>query len=234
VIEDFPDNPYAPPEAPLEIQALDTEGLRPIPFEDVDAVPGFWRRVGFMFKLLFTDPYAFYDRMGVTSGLGAPFRFLMIMLLPLIALLLILFGAMGVAAMFGTESRGAEPRWILPVAMGGAAIFYPVMIGVSTVLWGLLNHACLWLWRGTANSAGVGQSIRATVYTYAFILIASFIPLVGLFAIVGGAVLLGIGLARLHRTELWRGIVAVFTPLVLCCGVYLAFILFALTAGNFK
>ncbi len=79
-----------------------------------------------------------------------------------------------------------------------------------------------------------GQSIRATVYTYAFILIASFIPLVGLFAVLGGAVLLGIGLSRMHRTDLWRGIVAVFTPLVLCCGTYLAFIAFALAAGNLK
>lgn len=234
MIEDFPSNPYAPPEAPLELEPEDPGGLRPIPFEDVDAMPAFWRRVGHMFKLLFTDPYAFYDRMGVTSGLGAPFRFLMIMLLPLIALLLLLFGVLGAATMFGTEARGAEPRWLVPVMMGGTAFLYPAMIAVSTVLWGLLNHACLWIWRGTARSVGVGQSIRATVYTYAFILIASFIPLVGLFAVLGGAVLLGIGLSRMHRTDLWRGIVAVFTPLVLCCGTYFAFIAFALAAGNLK
>ncbi|MBK8726255.1 MAG: YIP1 family protein [Holophagaceae bacterium] len=234
MIEDFPSNPYAPPEAPLELEQEDRNGLRPIPFEDRDAVPGFWRRVGLMFKLLFTDPYSFYDRMGVTSGLGAPFRFLAVMLLPVIAFIMLIFGVLGLTTMFGSGAKGNEPAWMLPVVMGGMALIYPPMIAVSTAVWGLLNHACLWMWRGTERSAGLGQTIRATVYTYAFILIGSFIPLVGLFAALGGAVLLGIGLARLHRTDMWRGIVAVFTPLVLCCGLYAAFIAFAIAGGGFK
>jgi len=41
-MEDFPSNPYAPPEAPLELEPEDREGLRPVPFEDRDAIPAFF------------------------------------------------------------------------------------------------------------------------------------------------------------------------------------------------
>jgi hypothetical protein len=235
MIEDFPSNPYAPPEAPLELGERDTEGFRPIPFEDVDALPGFWLRVGHMFKLVFTDPFAFYDRMAVTEGLGAPMRFLMVMMVPFIVIMVLMFAVLGFMPTFlGADAKGPEPRWMFPVMMGFAAVFYPVGIVLGTLLWGAINHACLWMWRGTANSVGIGQSLRATVYTYAFILLVSFVPLAGALGMLAGVAFIGIGLARLHRTQIWRGIAAVFTPVLLCCGLYAAFIAIFIASGAFK
>ena len=34
---------------------------------------------------------------------------------------------------------------------------------------------------------------------------------------IGGLVLMGLGLARMHRTDPWRGLLAVFAPLVVMC-----------------
>jgi hypothetical protein len=187
-----------------------------------------------MFKLMFTDPYAFYDRMGVTDGLGAPFRFLLVMMVPFIGMIILILGAFGALALFNEGAKADAPRWMLPVMMASAIVFYPIMIILGTLAWGLLNHVCLWMWRGTSNGVGVGQSLRATLYTYAFILLVSFVPLVGALGMLAGVVFIGIGLSRVHRTDLWRGIAAVFTPLVLCCGAYIAFFAVAIASGSFK
>jgi hypothetical protein len=37
------------------------------------------------------------------------------------------------------------------------------------------------------------------------------------------------GLARIHRTETWRGIVAAYTPMAVCCCLYA--LLFVVLAG---
>ena len=46
--------PLAPP--PGFDSGPEAPALRPIPFEDLEAIPGFWARVGAMFRLVFTNP----------------------------------------------------------------------------------------------------------------------------------------------------------------------------------
>jgi len=61
--------------------------------------------------------------------------------------------------------------------------------------------------------------------------ILSMIPFLGILfsmasmaGVVTVLVFKGMGLARMHRTDTWRGLVAVFTPLILlcCCGILAA------------
>lgn len=228
MIEDFPSNPYAPPEAPLERDPYAAEELRPVPFEDREAEPAFWRRVGGMFKLVFTEPMLFFQRIPVTRGLEAPVRFLFLMLVPAFALMALVFGLMGMATLFGPGGKGAPEPWIFPVMGVVMLLVYPLLIVAFAALWGAFNHACLWMWRGTGQSQGVGQSVRATLYAYAFMVLVSFVPLVGALGMLAGVVFLGMGLARIHRTETWRGVMAVLSPVLLCCGCYLAFFLAAI------
>ena len=78
----------------------------------------------------------------------------------------------------------------------------------------------------------MGQSIRAYAYASAFIQIGALIPYLGFLVQIAGMVAIGMGLARMHRTDTWRGICAVLTPIFLlcCCGVAAALAIPALLA----
>jgi hypothetical protein len=50
---------FEPPPAPAP-------ALRPVPFEDLEASPSFWSRVGGMFRMVFSNPMELFDRVPVT------------------------------------------------------------------------------------------------------------------------------------------------------------------------
>lgn len=212
---------------------------RPLPFED-PAIPGFWARVGAMFQLLFSEPFAILERVPAGDGFGAPWRFLLLLSLPallLVGLVLAVVGA-GVAVALLAERRpeGAVLA-LLPVLLMGVAAILPFLLFLGMLVGGAVFHACLWLWGGTRAQVGLRQTIRAYGYAHAFVQLGGWIPYLGLLVQLVGMVWIGIGLARLHRTDDWRGLAAVFTPLLLvCCGALalLAFLpLLLLGLGRF-
>lgn len=195
-----------------------------IPFED-PAIPGFWARVGAMFQLLFNDPFAFFDRAPRGEGLGAPWRFLLLLSVPALLLAGLVVAVLGFVAAIGAlaDKRLEAPFLaLLPVLLFALLALVPLFLFIGMVVGGAINHACLWLWGGTRNGPGLGQTIRAAAYAHAFIQLGAWIPYLGLVVQLLGMVWLGMGLARLHRTDTWRGICAVFTPILLCCACLLA------------
>lgn len=198
---------------------LAASDLRPVPFEDREALPGFWKRLGETCRLAFGNPMAFYARVPASTGLSAPWRLLLLFSLPIYLFLSIyaVFGA--VMALVAAFSPTGEDRLVGMLVGGCLSVFLfllPFLQFLGLLVAGTLNHVCLWLWGALRGSPhGLHQTIRATAYTQAFLGLLSLIPLVGLFAGVAGWILLGAGLARLHRTETWRGICALATPLVL-------------------
>ena len=226
-VDDPSQNPYEPPQSDLDgtPEFLSTETLRPIPFEDLEAIPGFWRRVGAMFQLLFTNPYRFYDRIPVTVGALAPWRFMLLMCVPLVLLIILLLSVFGIAIFSGLfGSLGAKERsefWILPVVGVVYVVMIPVMQFVGLWIYGSLTHLLLWILGGTKEHVGLHQSIRATGYTMAFMTLGSMLPILNYAVFLGGMVLLGIGLSRIHRTDMWRGILAALLPPFLCCCGYM-------------
>jgi len=207
----------------LEPTNVSSEPPRPlIPFED-PAIPGFWARVGAMFQLLFAEPFALFERAPHGEGLGAPWRFLLLLSVPALLLAGLILAALGFVAVLGAVADRRAP-WLalLPVALAALLALGPLFLFIGMVIGGALNHACLWLWGGTRRGPGLGQTIRAAAYAHAFIQLAGWIPYLGLLVQLAGMVWLGMGLARLHRTETWRGICAVFTPLLLGCACLLA------------
>ncbi len=219
-MDSFPQDPYQPPSAELLApESVPREGeLRPIPFEDLEATPGFWRRVGVMFQLLFTNPHQLVDRIPVTEGLSAPLRFALFCALPitlLMALLGILMGVMG--GFLATQASSKGPgAWLF----AGMGFLYTVMMPVSVVvgffLGGVINHFFLWIWGGLRQSQGLTQTLRANGYYLGFFMLFYLVPLLNFLVLLGGPALLGLALARVHRTDTWRGICAAYTPL--CCG----------------
>lgn len=211
---------------------------RPLPWEDSEAFPGFWDRVAGTFRLAFTAPMTFFERVPRTEGLGRPWTFLLFTSLPSYLLLLVILLIAGlVLSILGLADAKENLfrqypalAWILPLVLGGLLVLLPLLQFLGMVLLGGLQHFFLWMFGGTRDGLGAQQTIRACTYAWAIIglvcFLPSLIPYLGILIVlplkIAGMVFTGMGLARLHRTETWRGIAAVFAPVVLLCCCVLA------------
>jgi hypothetical protein len=109
----------------------------------------------------------------------------------------------------------------------------PLFSFLGMLIGGAFNHFFLWMWGGLKPGVGTSQSIRAYGYASAFIQIGGLIPYIGILVHLAGMIVIGMGLARMHKTDTWRGICAALTPLILvcCCGLLLAISIPALIAA---
>jgi hypothetical protein len=219
-------NPYQAPEADLTEPAdfLEPGDLRPVPFEDLELEPRFWPRVWAMFSALFKGPLELAERVPITNGLGAPWRFQMVLTIPLLVLILVIaviFGILMLAVSAGAQARhpGEPPAWLFGLLPLAYLVILPPMQFLNMIVIGALSHGSLWIWGGLKQGAGATATIRLTGYFLGFFMLVGFIPIIGSLAALAGPAFLGMGMARIHRTDTWRGICAAYTPLVvLCCG----------------
>jgi hypothetical protein len=216
-----------------------TQALRPVPFEDPEAFPSFWSRVGGMFRLVFSNPMELFDRVPVTEGLGAPWRFLLLLSIPVFLVMALVFFLVGMGIMLAAleqtgKGDGKAIAAIMPVLFGVILLLMPLFSFLGMVIGGAFNHFFLWLWGGLRPGVGTGQSIRAYGYASAFIQIGGLIPYIGILIHLAGMIVIGMGMARMHKTDTWRGICAVLTPLFLlcCCGLLAALSVPALIAAS--
>lgn len=227
-------NPYQAPEADLSEPAglPDPESLRPVPFEDLEAEPRFWPRLWAMFTTLFKSPLELAERVPVTSGLGAPWRFQIILTIPVFLLILAIsaiFGAVMLAVSLGSWGRasGPPPAWLFGLAPLVYLVLLPPLQFINMIVIGTLSHGCLWLWGGLKQGQGANATIRLTGYFLGFFMLVGFIPIIGSLAALAGPAFLGMGMARIHRTDTWRGICAAYTPLLaVCCVFFALFVVF--------
>jgi hypothetical protein len=208
---------------------------RPVPFEDLEAFPGFWSRVGGMFRLVFSNPMELFDRVPITEGLGAPWRFLMLLSIPVFLIMGLVFFFVGMGVMLAALEQSGKGdskaiATIMPLIFGGIIVLMPLFSFLGMVIGGAFNHFFLWMWGGLKPGAGTSQSIRAYGYASAFIQIGGLIPYLGFLVQIAGLVAIGMGLARMHKTDTWRGICAVLTPLFLICCCLIPVLLMAIPA----
>ncbi len=236
--DDF--NPYRPPEADLAApdSFIDPADLRPVPFEDIEFEPGFWRRVGAMFSMLFKEPLRLAERVPVTRGLGAPWRFQMLLCIPMYLFMLLYVAVIGFVGLMAylapkTSHSDAPPAWLFIVIAVGILVLVPIFQFLGTMMAGLLNHGCLWIWGGLRQGQDLNVTLRATSYYLAFLMLAGWIPCLGMIITLAAPAMFGIALARIHRTDTWRGICAAYTPILACClayGVFFAIMIAATSA----
>lgn len=220
--------PRVPPMLPPVVDPLPPSApeLRPVPFEDHEAFDGFWSRVGGMFRMVFSHPMELFDRVPVTEGLGAPWRFLLLLSVPVFLVMALVFFFVGMGIMLAAlEQTGKGDSKaiaaVMPIIFGAILLLMPLFSFLGMVIGGAFNHFFLWMWGGLKPGVGTGQSIRAYGYASAFIQIGGLIPYLGFLVQIAGMVVIGMGLARMHKTDTWRGVCAVLTPLFLlcCCGM---------------
>ena len=217
--------PPAPPIWEPPSMAAPSPSLRPVPFEDLEAMPGFWERVGAMFRLVFTQPFELFDRVPVTEGMGAPWRFLLLLSVPIFLIMAAVFLFVGMGAAMATleAKAGAEAHTfaaLVPVIFLVILLLMPLFSFLGMVIGGALNHVFLWMWGGLKPGVGTNQTIRAYGYASAFLQIGGLVPYLNIVIQLAGIVVIGMGLARMHKTDTWRGICAALTPIILvcCCG----------------
>ncbi len=230
-----PINPYAPPQASLQDAPWRGEEgggpLRPLPFEDLEAIPGFWARVGAMFSLAIRRPMEGVDRVPVTDSLTAAWRFNLLMTLPYLVVTGLFMLLMIVVIGRAWAQDPKMPKALFVGILGGELLLIALFMSVAMFIQGVVVHACLWLWGGLRDGRGLRQTLRTIGYGNGFNNLVMAVPLLGPLAALVGWVFLAIGLARLHRTDTWRGVCAVFTPVALCCGVYLLFFVLVIGAS---
>lgn len=236
-MEPYQENPYLPPQAelgPVPSHPLEPEALRPIPFEDPEEYPTLWLRFKETVIQAFREKEAFLERVPVYDDFTRPWQFQMLSLVPLLGLLLLVGILIGLVALFaGLATLGSkEVTMAIGVAalvLVGLAILLPLATFLGLLAVGLLDHFCLWIWGGTREGVGLPQTIRASGYAHGVmnlvttpLQILGMIPFLGiLFGLANMALSIlfvvykGMALARMHRTETWRGVCAVFTPIVL-------------------
>lgn len=209
------------------------EPAPPFPWEDSLAYPGFWDRVTATFRLAFTDPMDFFVRVPRGNELSKAWTFYLFCTIPSYLLLLLMVVLVGFFfALFGLaelkanlERQTPELIWIVPLAIGLAVLLMPLFQFVAMLVFGGLQHLFLWMFGGTREGLGANATIRATTYAWALIglltFLPSLIPYLGVLIVlpmqIAGMVITGLGLARMHRTDPWRGLAAVFAPGLLCC-----------------
>jgi len=198
-------DPPPPPDPPA--------GPAPIPWEQpgVDIFRAFFQTI----RLLLSSPRKAFERVPVTSGIGRPFAF------GLIVSLLAVWGDTFWQLVLGDWWKSMIPSepdrfdfsTASQVAFGLAApLWVPVLILISAAL----QHLFLFLVGGAQG--GFSATLRALSYSWAPHMFA-LVPVCGQFVgLVWGVVLSVIGLSVLHRISLGRAALAVFLPLVLCCG----------------
>jgi len=236
-MEPYQENPYLPPQAELgtvPAQPLEPEALRPIPFEDPEEYPTLWLRFKETIVQAVREKEAFLERVPVYDDFTRPWQFQMLSLVPLFGLLLLVGILIGLVALFaGLGSLGSkEGSMVIGIAalvLVGFAILLPLGTFLGMLLVGVMDHFCLWIWGGTKEGVGLPQTIRASGYAHGVmnlittpLQILGMIPLLGILFSLANMVLSvlfivykGMALARMHRTETWRGVCAVFTPVVL-------------------
>lgn len=195
----------------------------PVPFEAREKHGGFFAALWETWKEACFSPNTFFEKVGRSEDLNAPLLFAVICgsvgIIVQQALSLALQGV--IAGLLPSQQRGG--------AMFGIGVNAAVSVGfmVLAPLWVLLGliigtaivHVGLMIFGGAKK--GFNMTLRTMAYASAAQAFG-VIPFCG--AYIGGIwtlVLEIIGLAKAHETDTWRAVLAVFLPLVVCCGLAL-------------
>jgi hypothetical protein len=199
----------------------------PLPFEDI--TKGFWPRVSLTLTQAFTDPMGAFEALPRGSSLWAPWRLKLLCMAPAYLCLVLLLGLMHLVVVvtalvesvpLNQQALLVFPGLLLAVLVGGPLLQLGTMLAGGAIL-----HAFLWAFRGTRSAAGLRPTVRALGYTQAvtglFCLLPPLVPL----AYPASRVALGLGLARMHRTQPWRGVAAALTQAFLTGLIILALLM---------
>jgi hypothetical protein len=182
-------------------------------------------------QMVLTKPDAAFRSMRPEGGLADPIIYVLIGGC--------LGGAVAFLYSFGFQSIGmmGERHNALGymVGMGAGSAFLivllPLMILIGLFIGSAIVHLCLMIVGGANKS--FETTLRVLAFSQGSTGLLQIVPVCGgLIAFIWGLVTNCIGLARAHQTDTGRAVLAVFLPLIVCCGgiITVALMLGGLTA----
>jgi hypothetical protein len=171
--------------------------------------------------------------MPTAAGLGRPLFFAIIvgwMSIAVASFWLLLFG--GLSIPFADESELAELGLVFGASSGmliALMVLAPLFVIIGVFIQAVILHVMLLIVGGAAR--GFEATTRVCSYAYAAQL-AQIIPFCGgLIAAVWSLILLIVGLSEAHAIPRGKAAIAVFLPVVLCCGFLVMLFFMGALAG---
>jgi hypothetical protein len=237
---DLEANPYAAPRADVEAEPERLQGEY-MPFEEPAVYPSFAHRVTETLRWLTLDLARGGPGLGGNSLLGAPIGFFALLaLLPTT-----LAGLLGVLlpphpiweVWMGTPRSAAPSGGVLVLMLLGVLVAGPIGTGMGILIAGLVSHLGLWIVRGTHEGLGLPVTYRSILYgsTVVSLMVLPFQLLGHLPGHVGSYMLVipvllqiaslfyqGVLLAKAHHTQIWRGVLGTWLPVLVFGGLVAA------------
>jgi hypothetical protein len=186
-------------------------------------------------KAVLMEPSRTFATMKVDGGIMKPFWFHLI------------FGGLGTffylfyfIAAFFVFARFTANKIDLPtgagvfiLVTGGAAVWCFMSAAINGFLQAGIVHLCLMLCGGARRP--YETTFRAICYGSGSVLMLMIIPVLGPLMVIPWSIGIScISLAKAHDTDLWRAVLAIFLPVIVCCVLYVFLFLFSVGLGGLK
>ncbi len=172
-------------------------------------------------QMVLSRPNEAFGLMKTEGGLGDPMIYLLIGGCAGAAVsFLVSFGLQGMGWSLGNKNAfGNAFGNMVGVGIGSLVflIFIPFMVVIGQFIGSAIMHVCLMI-VGGANRP-FETTFRVLAFSQGSTGVLQMIPVCGgAIAAIWGIVVNCIGLARAHETDTWRGVLAVFLPIIVCGG----------------
>jgi hypothetical protein len=166
-------------------------------------------------QTVLTKPTAAFTAMKREGGLGEPLIYGVIG--GTIGAVVSLLYRLALRSVFGFGRTDILDHLVGSAALILVLIISPVLVVIGIFIVSAILHLCLMIVGGAKQS--FETTFRVVCFSGGSVGPLQLVPLCGgLIAFVWGIVLYCIGLARAHETDTGRAVLAVFLPLVVCCG----------------
>lgn len=171
-------------------------------------------------QMVLSRPSEAFTAMKREGGLGEPLIYALIGGSAGYIVYLVFLFFMPSLAFMGDRHNAVAGIFGMGLGLIFAVIFIPIGLTLGIFIGAGILHVCLMI------VGGAKQSFETTFRVVCFA-IGSTYPLMivpfcgGAIAGIWGLVLECIGLARAHETDIGRAVLAVFLPLLLCCGLWI-------------
>jgi hypothetical protein len=210
-----------------------SEGANEIPLAETPAdsvvEPAWERSSGFSWsaaietvKQVFSEPTATFQKLPPLGGFKHPLFFYIVLgwVGGSAAVCYQLIGTLINPEMFLGEAAKDAPPAILVAAACGVVVFLPLFLIAGAFISAGIYHALLLLVGG--GNKGFEATFRALAYVGGATALLQLVPLCGGYIYpLANLVYAVIALKEVHRTDLWRVVLAALLLFMICCGVAL-------------
>ena len=219
--------------APNLVSAIPAAAATGLPWEN-RSESGFFEAFFQTVIMVLTRPAEAFDRMRKEGGLMDPLIYALIG--GSAGLIVSLLFSVGMNSMSAGANQHGVMGALLGVGLGtmfGAIIgvmVVPFLVAMGVFVGAAIIHVCL-LIVGGANKP-FETTFRVLCFSSGSTHLLMLVPFCGgMIAGIWGLVVNCIGLARAHQTDTWRAVLAIFLPMIVCCGGIILCAIFFGTLG---